>query len=174
MPYIDGKFVPRPFQPLTLPLFALIPPDDPARGGPPTEEDWEWWRGLRLATAELLMFVVDQVRRHYEGHKGVAFGPDVVTLMMRQAQDIADEFLDGADCRRTRRRRRVSASYVSKGVNKTAKQVGLVVYSTEPGIRHNWPTVPKDLDLDLDKALEIIEQAMRGNWNAFHEGDVST
>lgn len=158
MPYVEGKFVPKPFIPLTGNLLDVIPPDDPEAGeGPPTKADWAWWRGVRAAAAEFLMFVVEEVRKNYDGYHGFAFRPAVVAQMMKKAQDISDEFFDGE----------YTATFISKQLNKMAKQVGLVVYSTEPGPRENWPMAAGELD--EDKVLEMIEEAMRGRWSTLTE-----
>lgn len=153
MPTVDGTFVPRRWRPLTGNLFDVIPPDDPDDSAEPTMEDWDWYHGLRRATAEILVYIVDNVRTNYTRHRGVSFSPRIVRGLHTRCRLLAHDFLDND----------LTYKDVSDTISRMAKQFGLIVYSTEDGPRRNWPRPGRE-HFTLDDAQEIVDQALHGRW----------
>lgn len=152
MPYTDdGRFIPSPWKPLNAPLFDVIPPDDLDEDDVEASlDDWQWYEDLKLAVAQVLMFLVTEVDKNYRRHAGVKFSGSTVRILKGMTRRISRDFLDGDP----------NPNTVNGLLNRTAKQWGLVVYSTEPGKRHNWPMAGRP-DLTLTEALDIADQAMR-------------
>jgi hypothetical protein len=150
---VEESAAPQRLHLLTGNLFEVIPPDDPEDPAPATEQDWQWYRDLREATAHILLYIVENVRRNYLQHRRVAFGNATVRGLRDRCSALARDYLD----------HEMSTSQVSGAINRVAKQFGLVVYSKEPGRRHNWLRHGRD-NFDLDEALEIVEEALRGRW----------
>lgn len=152
MPFdAKGRFRPPPFPPLTGPLFDVIPPDDPSDPVPATPDDHEWYRQLVEATADLLVYVVAEVNFNYTHWRGVAFKQAQVAGMHALAERVVA--LLGDDLRTYK---------VAKDVNRLAKQVRLVVYSTERGKRRNWPMASRLIT--RQEAEEIVRAAFWGKW----------
>lgn len=147
-----GKFYPKPFKPITGSLFDLIPPDHPDEEEPATDAERDWYNLVVNATARLLVFVVDQVRSNYVHRRGVAFAPRVVRRMHELAYHVA-KLLDYE----------LSRTQIAKLVTKTAKQVELVVYSTEIGERENWPMAALD-SFTHTQATRVVHDAFWGRW----------
>lgn len=147
-----GKFYPKPFTPLDGSLFDLIPPDHPDVAIPATDEDWHWYNQVVSATAELLVFVVDNVRSNYNKRRGIAFSNRTVHVMHDMAERIS-VLLDGE----------LTRTQVAKQVNKAAKQFGLVVYSTEKGDRENWPMASRNSFTPSD-AQQFVRDAFWARW----------
>ena len=150
MPFVNGVFRPRPVRRHTSALFDVLPPDHPESEA--TQEDREWYDDLSDAVADLLVYIVQQVRLNYDNHRGVSWGRGVVFGQTKRADVIArlldDEF---------------SRTQVANAVNRLAKQFGLVVYSPEPGERHNWP-MPGRRRFTHEDAVKIVHDAFWERW----------
>lgn len=153
MPIIDGRFVPKRWAPLRGTLFDVITPDSPDDSAPATDEDWTWYTGLCLHGARVLLFVEQHVRRNYEGRIDYKFDAPTARALQAKRWFISTNFLDAE----------VSVTRVGNDLNRLAKEAGVVVYSTEPGQRHNWP-MPGRPRFAFADALSLVEDALRGRW----------
>lgn len=153
MPVVDGVFTPPPWKKLSGTLFDVIAPDDPSEPVPATAEDVRWYEELRNATAEILLFIVHQVRRHYGDHRGPSFDHRTVRRMMIRCAALTRDFFDDE----------LSPRKVAEDVNRMAKQFGLIVYSNEPGPRRNWPRHGR-LTFTRADAVAVVDDAFHGRW----------
>lgn len=148
MPFDDsGKFRPKPFRPLSGSLFEVIPPDHPDENEAATDDDRDWYQQLVDTTAELLVYIVDNVRENYDRRRSVAFNRRTVKGM----DAIADKIVPLLD-------NELTSKQISHDVNRLAKQFGLVVYSTERSFRENWPMASRPT-FTHEEAAAIVNEA---------------
>ena len=152
MPIRSVPFIPKPWRAISGSLFDVIPPDSPEEKGEPTDEDWQWYENLLDETSRLLMFIFSNVRRNYVKYYGVSFDRKTTRILMEICGRVANVLGEGA-----------SANYVNKQAGRCVKQLGLVVYSTEPGMRHRWP-MPGRRHLSLKEARQLADEALHGRW----------
>lgn len=152
MSYTDsGAFVPSPWKPLTKPMFDVVPPEQLDTPGHDTPL---WYEKLLHTTALTLQYLVTSVDHNYKRSRDVKFGPFTLGHYMAYTEVISTVFLDGVP----------TANQVRQELNRLSKTVGLVVYSPEPGRRHNRPMAARTID--IDEATTIVDAAFHGRYDA--------
>lgn len=156
MPTVSGRFIPRPWTPITAPhtLFDVLPPGHPDEESPATAAEREWYKRLRSVTARAVMHIVVEVDRNYTLHRGTAFAGAALGRLQGFRDVIALDLLDGE----------LSPAQVNEELTRAVKTFGLTVHDPQPGARHNWPMAPRVVG--FDEALECVDAMFWGRWPA--------
>lgn len=150
---MNAPHVPKPWMPLTTPLFDVDPPEPKSA----TDAEVTWYQDLRKATSLLLQHIVHEVDKNFRLARTVSFGGLALGKMQGMATVIAVVMLDGE----------LSIDTVAKLVNRLAKTAGLVDYDPESG----WPRAPRG-PLSLDVAERVVENAFHGVYTSESLEDV--
>jgi hypothetical protein len=142
-------FTPKPWQPLTGPLFNVTPPDEM---DDPCHEDDEWYRILCQVTGIAIRHNVNEVHRNYTEGIGTRFGGRAVGFLEGVTLVISSAILDGEP----------TVRIVHRDLGRLVKTVGLVTYDPTPGPRRNWPMAPRKIG--LDEAVAVADHAFHGRY----------
>lgn len=153
MPFdTNGVFHPRPWEPLTEPLFGVMPPGHPDRDEPALPEDTEWYRLLRHTTALAIQHIVGEVYNNFTVRDAVAFSGAQLHRLHTYCTVISTVFLDNDP----------KEQEVNQQLNRLVKTVGLVFHDPNPGRKHNWPCAPRIIG--TDDAIQLVDEAFWGRY----------
>lgn len=152
MPFENGKFRPSLWEPLTEPLFGVMPPSHPDRDEPALPQDKEWYKLLRHTTALTVQHIVREVNNNYTTRDALAFSGAQLHRLLANCAIISTVYLDNDP----------KEQEVKHQLNRLVKTVGLVFHDPNPGRKHNWPCAPTKLE--TDDAIQLVDEAFWGRY----------
>lgn len=144
-----GAFRPSAWEPLSDPLFDVVPPDED------NAAQVEWYNSLVAVTALAMQHIVGQVNRNYRRRAGVNFSGWAKGVLDGYTLTISQVFLENT----------LSQEEVNSQLSRLVKTVNLVVHDPEPGPRQWWPMATQTLT--WDETVTVIHNAFDGLYPRF-------
>jgi hypothetical protein len=148
-PPAAGTFRPGAWEPLSDPLFDVVPPDED------NAAQVEWYNSLVAVTALATRHIVGQVNRNYRRRAGVNFSGWAKGVLDGYTLTISQVFLENA----------LTQEEVNSQLGRLVKTVNLVVYDPEPGPCQWWPMATQILT--WDEIVTVIHNAFDGLYPRF-------
>lgn len=142
-----APFRPHRWEPLTEPLFDVVPPTDAT-----SEVGKAWYGNLVAVTGMAVKHLVNRVDANYRYGHGVRFDGRVQGWLEALCEVISVVYLDSE----------ISAEEVNAQLGRMVKTFGLITYDPEPGRRQWWPMATAVLS--DGEAERLVRDAFHGNY----------